>query len=471
MLGRQVVQALRVYFTHMTFWVWVGLFAVWHFGTLQMPLGGELGLGFLVFAHAAFAYEIGRTLAAQFADPRARLFPGFAKAHLMAAGALVAASLSMIVLIGIVRRAPLLGGLSLCFAATGVAILIPVGKGLTEHRSFLARGAWSLGILGVVLMALVGYLDSLLSPSVTDYRLNLLLGCTGLAAIVAASVRLARLSEDSPGYYAMADGSDWDTEVTATGDEQTKERAKQAAYRPNAGSFSDRMFSIVLRRLPKSGRMRHLLLFHLASRPPYFAFLITMGIIALWLLFGHGRGWNPGESLRAGERLVLCAVPLCFAIASVSKAAVRRRGFLSFEWLLPLDRIGFVREMDLANTIRMLVAAATHFLLLSAVILVRGIDIHFGVGSAWLAVILSQYMVGYKLVFLVSSFGPSCLGEIVLVIAALGLSGATTAILGYTTTEVPWHFGTVMAVVVSALAALGLHRLGCCRWRHIDLDE
>ena len=96
MTANQLRQVLRTYTTHWLCWVTVLLWLVLH---VQLPSASEKALDYIVWmslmANLTLGMGIGLMLKLQFANPRARLLPGFRVAHLVAAGAIVGAAIAI----------------------------------------------------------------------------------------------------------------------------------------------------------------------------------------------------------------------------------------------------------------------------------------------------------------------------------------------------------------------------------------
>ncbi len=472
MLGKQIQQVLLVYATHMTFWVWVLVFAVGHVGTfLVMDSGGASALGFLAIVQGMIGYEIGRTLAVQFADPRARLTPGFAKAHLLAAGGLAVFALSAVLLIGIVHRAPIYREISLSVAAMGLAILIPVNKGRIEHGSRLLHALWLLGIaIGLFLLLVLPVLcDRMLAAAISSMPLPIAAGCLGLVAFIASCFRLVTLCEDSPGYLAMIDGSDWDTEIAPSKDHQSIRRATDMASHSQRSSLHDFALEIMLRGQCGLRPWRRLILLQIAHGTPFLKVLSMCAIFlciacAMTATTGH-RGLSDQQEL-----FYLALLPLAFTTIASAKSWTMRRDWLSWDFLLPACRKAFVRDMAISNYLEMAVAAASHCLVILAFVMFADSQPSAGFVMEWLTLTITQYMVVYALIFWIYSFGSSCLTIIIMGLACLVLPAITTAMLGSPTSPGHWHAGTMIVLTLSVLSAFGLDRLARRRWRQIDFD-
>ncbi len=460
MLGRQVRQALQVYTTHATFWVWVASWLLYHvlFSLVRTVESRELFVVALI--DGLLGFEIGQTLATQFSSPRARLLPGFAAAHLIAAGGLVAAAVSTHALLVWFAHGPMFSAIALTVGAIGGVILVTVNMGLAKYGSWL--------LLPLILLSLWAAETGWFSVVLVDPWFHGVLGCVGLIAMVAAVSRLVNMSEDSPGYSFIADGSDWNAELTATEDQPCRERAREAASYPHGRTIRDVAVTMLFRSVLHTGRWRRFMLFQIAYTTPILSALVTMAIVFLYLFVLRNNVRNHGEPL---PRFMLCFLPFCSAMAATWKVWSMRHYYLPWEFLLPVGRREFIREMDLENTVEMTLAAAGHCLVILALVLFSAPRPPLAFVSAWLALIACQYLVGYNLLFWISGFSSSCLAAIALGIACFALSAVSMAMLGTTTPSAYWHGGTITVLVVSALSAFGLNRLARRRWCQVDFGS
>ena len=468
MLGRQVQQALRVYTTHGTFWLWVFVWFLWHvLLLLAYFLTSEAQIVVLIVPMSAMlGFEIGQTLAAQFANPRARLLPEFARAHLIAAGGLVTAAVGAVLLSACLLRVPVLGALGLSIVAFGLAILVAVNKGPMNY------GAWV--VLGTMLLLPWVFGLPWFHVLFTDPGFHAALGGIGLVAMVGAASWLVSLCEDSPGYSAISSGLDWDADQDQATDQQRRQQAREAAVFSERATLRDALLSMAFRWMPGPGRWRRIMLRQVAQPTPILTLLLIQAVFLLLILW-RGSG---GGSLDIIDHFHNSAMPFGVAIIVAWRPWPIRLDHLAWESLLPLARKDLVRELAFTNRLEASAAAAGHCVLIAAsAALAADREMPFGFMSAWLALIAVQYMVGYHLMFWLNSFGPSCLVVIVMGIACLALPGAITALLTGVTiatlnnaAAVYWHAGTAAGLMLAILASIGLHRLAVRRWCQIDLD-
>ncbi|MDY0168098.1 MAG: hypothetical protein RBS80_16235 [Thermoguttaceae bacterium] len=469
MLGRQVQQALRVYTTHGTFWAWV---IFWLVGHVVFSLGTTHESWELVMVaplNAVLGLEIGRTLAAQFSRPGARLLPAFAKAHLVAAGGLVFLAASTHALLVGFAGGPVPGAIALTVGTLTMGVLVAVYKGRVKHGSRLLQGLSSLGIAVFVLFWLL--LDiAMLERLGTDPLLQALIGCFGIVAMVAIASRLVNLSEDSPGYLSLADGSDWDVDLTAPLDHQIRGQAREVAFASKSAILHDSVFFVAFFGLPRPGRWRRIVLRQLAHGASSLSLLSAQAVLLLLFLC---LGWIAGRSdFVIGSHFVYYPSMAPFAVAMIVawSAWPVRVDHLAWESLLPIDREAFASDMAIANRLEMTTAAVGHCLVILALAALMTPRPPVALVSVWLALIVAQYLVGYNLLFWINSFGSSCVAMLLMGIACFVLPGVTTVALVHTTPATPWHAGTVAPLVAALIASIGLHRLAVRRWCRMDLE-
>jgi hypothetical protein len=464
-------QALRVYTTQTVFWLWAGLWVlvqvVWAFTGTEV-CGSELIV--LMSFSGCTGILLGDHLSVQFAHPRARLLPGFVGAHFGAA--LLLAGVALLITGGLAStaRCSPLTPLGVNTGGVGIGVFCMVSRGRFPGTISLAFWIILMGLLFAPLA------DNVVErfPSEHTWNESLLLnpighaafGCLGIAALIAAGVRLLRLSEDAPGYSTLARGTDWNTAEVGIGvlNNEHRQNRESVTY-PRGRNCIDRWFDLVFRFLFVLQRGRRMVLRYLVEGPRTLGSIGPMAFVTLIVCAVAG---GHDDWLENGGFYLLSVVPFLGAMVDRSNMWAFRYGHLTRESLLPVGRIALVREMGLATVLDTAIGTVGHavmILLALAFLTPHGIGVGFLV--AWLALLMAQYLVGYHLMFWLVPSGRSCSTLVFIAIACFALPGITAATLA--ADHMP--AAPLVVVAIEAGASFVLYRLAIQEWLRVDFDR
>ena len=470
MTANQLRQALRTHTTLWLSWMTVLLWLLIHVLLWGPRLWSSEPLSELLLdimwttltASVALGTMMGWMLKLQFANPRARLLPGFRAAHLVVAGAIVGAAIAI------------------------QAVLVPPGGGAVEPLALL-----SLSLLAIVAAAWIAYLMSLvgfclfiiitllfarifapqhitgLIQALNDSPIVCLgIACVGLAAMAALGVRLWTLSEEKPKYSRQVPVF-WDFTSRAGNRNRRRWEALAIARSGTHVWLRDVQFRLVLRRNMAMGPLRRLLLRQLAGG---FAGLPLMTITFVSMLSLLLRQSWLQKPVDADGVFFLAFFPQYVVFCMLGAVWLRRRSFLAPESLRPLGRRDFVRDLARSMACDIAGPAAVHCAMIFIWLkLVWPQVAPPGLLLPWLALTVAQYVVAYCLLFwLVSLRRP--LVQFLGISVANAISAALVMAALFFAAEGFWSpVNVAAAIIATALAMALLYQLAFRRWCRLDL--
>jgi hypothetical protein len=458
MTANQLRQALRPYTCHWVFWAVIAIWFVMH---APLPSASQQDLPEFVWmslmANMALGTGIGAMLKTQFANPRARLLPGFRTAHLVATGGFVCAVLAVEA-----AMAPAWGGVAPRLAMLSVAALAMASSAWFAYSMISAL--WLLVAPMVLAPAIAPQL--LVEATQTLVSTPLVsLGVTGfgLAAMATLGARLWRLGEESPEYSWQVPSGDI---TPRPGNRNLRKLEAQMVTRSRSLMWRlDLQFDLVVRNVRSMSPLRRLLFRQVAtgfsglSMLP--SFLIIM-VIVFWLQSGSERRFE------AGELFFVTFLPVQIVLGMVGSIWLSRRTLLAPESLRPLNRRAFVRDQARSLACDIAPGAGAHCVLIFVYLKLIISDPSSEHLLPWLALTIIQYIVAYCLMlWLVSYRSLWCL--IFGVSAISGLSSALVITALFAGHGVWSPLNLAVASIAVPLATVLLYQLAFRRWCNIDL--
>lgn len=459
MTANQLRQALRPYTCHWVFWAMIAIWFVMH---APLPSASQQDLPDFVWmslmANMALGTGIGAMLKMQFANPRARLTPGFRAAHLVATGGFVC-----VVLAVEAALAPAWGSAAPRLAMPSVAVLAMAASAWFAYSKFSAL--WLLIAPMVLVPALA---PQLLAGStqvlISSPLLSLGLIAVGLMALAALGARLCVLSEESPEYLWQIPSGDL---TPRPGNRNQRKLEAQMVTRSRSLMWRlDLQFDLVVRAGNPMGRLRRLLFRQLAngfSSLSMIPGIFVVMLIVFWLQSGSE------HPIQSGEVFFLAFFPQAMVLGMVTGVWLRRWPHLALESLWPLERRDLVRDLSKSLAWDMAPAAVAH-----CVAIIVCVKLLFPQGPLpdllrlWLTLTIGQYVVAYCLVFwLVATRS-----YLVLALGAFGISFLSAGLVIAALFAEPGFWSPLnlaVASIATALAAVLLYRLAFRRWCHVDL--
>ncbi len=333
---------------------------------------------------------IAHALKLPFANPRARVLPGFATPHLIAAGAVIVAAVA----------GSTWAIVWTCGApGTAVAAFVLIEMAATVCFAYLELAAGGYGVLFAILVMAPGQImdpvfEYVAAVILAENPAMIVIGlCVGLASLAALGARLSMLREEMRDYSSRPLIS-----IRTAG--RLSERQGGGRTMARWGLFSrlgDAEFRLVFRHLPAWAPLRRLLLRQLndgfdARLLAPLQFGMVLVLVALQpsappTLHGDFPGGLP--------LLVALLVPIFFATATVGNMALPRL-YLPRESLYPLSRLGLVGDLALSAACSTAMLAAAHCAgVLAAVALVRAEGPLAALVLPYLALTIVQYAVAY----------------------------------------------------------------------------
>ena len=467
MTANQLRQVLRTYTTLCRSWLAVLLWLLIHvmlwgpriwsseplsellLESMCMPILGSVALGTIM----------GRMLKLQFANPRARVLPGFKEAHLVVAGAIVGAAIAI------------------------QAVLVPPGGGAVEPLALL-----SLTLSAIVAAAWIAYLMSSIGPfliivlllpafSYPQYTTGLIqalndspivclgIACVGLAAMAALGVRLWMLSEEMPEYSGQVPVF-WD--FTSRAGNRSWRRFEARAVARSHPWLGDLLCRLVLRGNRAMGPLRRLLFRQLAGG--FSSLSVMIGVLVVMLIVLWLQSWSQQEIVEPGEVFFyLPFFPVLLVMSNVGGIWLRRWPYLAGESLWPLGRRDFVRDLARSMACDMAPAAGAHCAIIIVWLKLCSPPGPLGEPLPWLALTTAQYVVAYCLMFWLVSFRRFW---VVLVGTLAGSSISAALVIAALVADERFRspVNLALVIIVTALTAALLYRRAFRRWCHVDFD-
>jgi hypothetical protein len=456
----QLRQVFRTYTTHWWFW---GIFLYWLLEIIGEAFGPNhwhtVSLTPLIIT-LILCVMVGIQLKRQFANPRARLLPNFAYAHLLTA--------ALILVTPVVGCALALARASNASAIAAIGLIVPLVSIILWCICF----TWEL-FFPLFILLFVGVLTVPKDFADAIYT-NLLNGnpivffgglCLGIAALIALGFRLLALREDMPDYARQLPISTWDITPQAV-KRDWRQLASRATDRSRSrGRLLDVLFKLVFRWSPTWQPMHRLLFHQLAGR---FSGLIFGVSLIGWLsiIWGILHCLRPNIPITTDNVFILWFFPFLFISASHG-FMYQHLPYLARESLLPVDRKDFVRDIFRSSAFD----TATIIMAFCASIILWLVFLNPNNPSTsqvllLLAMIVVQCSAGHCLILWLVSFRRlwiSLIGITAFWILSAGAASmavfAGALSLGY----------LAMAAVVSVIIVVTFYRLAFRRWCNIEL--
>ncbi len=469
MTVNQLRQVARTYTTQWSCWVTAFFWLLMHgmlLGSVarrwtEVPVAEQLRdiMGPPLMASLWLGLMIGMMLKLQFANPRARLLPGFGAAHFFVAAAIVSVATAIEAFL-----VPVWAGTAALLAVLSVTFLAIVG---TVWIAYLMRpiGFYLLIVLILVHSFARQYVTGLIQVLIDDPTVSLGIACVGLAALAALGVRLWMLCEEMP-EYSRQSSVRWDF-TSRAGSRRLRRLEAQAITRGGLQAWVlDTPFGLVLRGNSAAGTWRRLLFRQLAGGFSSLSAMISVfAVVAcvLWI-----QSWSQ-PATEAGEVVFLSFMPVQLVLSMVGGMWLRCWPFLARESLWPVGRRDFVRDLARSLACDLAPAAAVH-----CAMIVVCLELFSPQGALpghhlrWIGLTAAQYAVAYCLLFWLISTRRFW----VLLVGTLSISILSSALViaGLFAARAFWSPVIVAAAfVVIALGVGLLYRVAFRRWCYVDL--
>jgi hypothetical protein len=472
-MASRFLAALRTYATRRDFWFLgacclLPLYVAMAFAGRRTSDTAWDTMSYLLFflsVNAVPGMMVGMQLKLQFANPRARLLPGFAAPHLLAAGAIVAAV--VVLEVGVLASAR---GAS-ALAVTGFALVV-IAAAAWACSAVHAALSWLSAILAAGLVVASVYFARSIEAHLLGGNpiASLAEVCIGLAALAVLGWRLWVLSEEEPGYSRRLPASIWDFTSRAASRDRRQLEAQAIARSPTRGWLYDLGLRLALRWGTASGPLRRLLL-HQAAGGFSGLFFAPVQVVFLLYFFWLQRWPEGAHATGSGLALLMVSFfPVLMAMSVLGGVWARRLPYLARESLHPLSRTAFVRSFIGSGACDTAAVAAGH----CAGIVVGLALFHpqwppITLVLPYLAMTVVQYFAMYCVtLWLISfrSYWVLVLGNLLTIPSSAGL--VVAAVSASEEFWSPVRIALALATTVAAVAVL--HRLTLRRWCRMELD-
>jgi hypothetical protein len=453
-MANQLWQVFRTYITSRIFWFWVGYWILMCViaclnknhtptkpGSIFIPLFPSFMLGIMVGGH----------LKTQFSNPRARMLPDFAIAHLIVPGIIIAAMITLDAVI--ITWA---WGCSFLTAAGFVLIMLAPIFWSVYLNQFIFSLLLQIPFF-VLVFAPQYFIGTIL---IADPISASLLVFFGLAIFAALGMSLLKLNEDMPGYSHPTLGFNWDL----TTKEGRRNRRQWDAQSINSSKFwgwlYDFEFRLAFRWLSDKAPFRRLLLNQLAED---FSCLFLALIMFLGITFIYSSSHNLRSALIDSFSLSFVAI---VAMAVICGIWLRRWPYLSRELLLPVSRKDFVRDIVRSNAFDMAAIACAQVAGIILGTLLSGSDKPFiGFVLPHIAMVIAQYAILCFLILWLVAYRRYLLVAVVNLVGIIILVALISAAI-YSGEIIKWMIALGIVVVTSTI----YYQLAFRRWYNIELD-
>jgi hypothetical protein len=465
-MGNKLRQVLRTYAVRPLFWVmalWVLMHGFIVFAAVMvssLPDAERLGTIMMQALWGTFLLDavVAYLLKVQFADPRARLVPGFASPHLIVAGVIVAAAVA-----ASTWTVAWAGGVS----GLAVAGFVLCATAAVVYLSYLTPLALSILVMMLAFCPLFKgerYIGALLvdgNPVISLAEL-----CVGLASLAVLGARLSMLHEEMPEYSRQTPASTWGL-TSRAGRRNWPQGAARTMARSGLRSWlGDLAFRLVFRWLPGWAPLPRLLLRQLSGG--FYALLLVAlqfayVVFLVWLQRSTPRTFDPGSLF------FLSLFPVVIATILLYGYLWGRWPYLPRESLYPLSRTDLVGDLFRSSACDMAAVAAGHCAgFLVGLALFRPEGPLVARMPAYLAMTLGQYAVAYCVILWLASFHRRWVGGLGLF--ALGiLSAFLVAPALYSADWLSSPANVALAVTAVVAAVLVLYRLAFRRWCRVEM--
>ena len=462
-MANRIRAALLTYTTRRDFWLSAGL---WLFLVIIAAFArAPEALLMILFANAILGTLLVQHVASQFANPRARLLPRFAAAHLLVAGAMAVAMVA--VPAGMV--APGDAGSGFFMAGFGLALLALGAWSFYRGDTVLSRVMFALVLAGIIAIQYVaeGIPAYLVRGNPIVSLAALGIGLVGLGTL---GMRLRRLSEGMPEYSRRA--------FTLPPDSKSREgkrawrqwEGQQISRSKAKGWLHDTQFRLLLRRADATGSLRRFLLRRITAGfyGPFGAPLLFVNALAIvWW-----SGWverSPGSS--PTEMISYWALFAIFmGVNLLATSWLAHWPYLARELLYPLSRKDFVRDLIGTSAFdTAALAAGWYGGILVGLALFRSQEPIFPIALSYVATTLPAFLVACLSTLWLASLRSLWLAVCgILFVGVLSLAMVLAA--SAATEQLSRPASLTLVVVMTAAVVAGLYWVTFRRWCRVDLD-
>jgi hypothetical protein len=289
---------------------------------------------------------LGMQLKIQFAAPRSQMMPGFARAHLIVAGGLLASAAGLLTLAAwTVSDASVISILAIELACIAWFLwMAQVNSVLMFFSTFIGVGWMVLGA-DPTTQAQVALL--LLSPSVSTPSVVLLLAA--LAGLTALAVRLVRFREEMPEYTLVVSlDMVWDLASRSSNRRRQQLEANAISKSVFYAWIVDTQFDIAIKHLPKVWLPRAMLLLQLSHGFAIFLMIpILVGVfwVCISVMSGLGGVRNHASAVIPLAPIFLTSMIPMMCLAAINGQWLQHWRWFSSELLRPATRQQYVTSL------------------------------------------------------------------------------------------------------------------------------
>ncbi len=456
----QLHQVFRTYYTRRIYWIYTYSIIPWLFLLSGHYIKITNTFDYMVqvfFINMMPGIIVGMQIKVQYANPRARLLPGFNAAHLIIPAIIITAAMLLDVWIANVCGVPY-------FTLAAYALFLIAAA---SWNAYNIRGDYNFLFVGF-LFASMFMPKYFVAPILTGGILvSMAVFCIGLFALAALGLRVVKLSEEMPEYSKVVPGSKWDVMSRGARSDWGKFEAQMIAHSRIKAWLQDIMFLLVFRNKTALNPPRRFLLRQLATGfSGVFIGIILFMSIPVFLRFTRLLSMSTREApVTSFFMMMLWYVFFTLIVSNNSGSWSRRWQYLIRESLFPISRTDFARELV---RIGMFDTATVAVGILAGTIIGLAVfqpeRLISGATPLYIAMIIAQiFMVGSATLCMVSYrkfvdyiFG--CLG-----IAILSLILIFLFVFGN------WLLSSI-SIVATAAGIIFFPRLAFHRWCNVDLD-
>lgn len=412
---------------------------------------------------------LGMFIKLQFAAPRARMTPGFAKAHLLAAVVFIVATTTLPTLLVMTNAE-----LSLVSVLAVMLFFLAWFTWMSYRNSMLmlftlaGAGLWGFFVASADVQALL--LDSFFADSINGPSL-VLLAASGLA-LAALGLRVSRLHEEMPEYgLVFSFDMVWDLATRSANRRRQQLEANAISKSVVNAWLLDRQFNFVMGILPKSPLLRGVLMLELSHGLA--AFLsIPILLAAVWLFgatFSSVKSSSSSHVLTSIAPVMMSAMLPMMALAIVNGQWLQHWRWFSGELVRPVTRSCYVRSIMTAISVDGLVALAVPLVMLIGAVS-QGWSVQ-GLSGSQSAVLFTGHIFAHvatslALIFWLASYRRIWPTVVALTISMIVHSGATAFSVSLRGNHL--EVAVAAVVVVGGLLAMLFARLGWRRWTTLE---
>jgi hypothetical protein len=460
----QLFQVFRTYYTRRIYWIYTFCtipFLILTLGHSNTFTNTSVDMFPIVLINIIIGFIVGMQIKEQYANPRARLLPGFSAAHLIVPAIIITAALLLEACIVNINGVPY-------FALAGYALFLIAPA---SWNAYNMRGDYNI-IFTVFMCAALFLPKYFVIPLLTGgYFVSITVFCIGVIALAALGLRVVMLNEEMSEYSRVMPGSKWDYMSRSARRERGRLEAQIIARSRIKTWLQDNLFLFVFRNKTVLNPPRRFLLRQLTGGfVGVIIAILLFTIIPVCLCFPELFSMKIGKESSVMSFFMISLLCILMNLISIvvgnnSGSWLQRWQYLARESLFPISRVNFARELVRYGMFDV-AAAAVGFLSGTIVGLATSHPetLVSGFISLFIAIIIAQIiMVGSAMLYLVSyrSFTDYFLGCLGIVFLSLVLF--CLAIFGN------WLLSSI-SFVATAAVSVGFYRLAFRRWCEIDLD-